>query len=116
MEEKHQELQDQDLLGSPHLEESWIGGNVGLDLLSQIPQRYARIMGEIEREASFARSTMVGKREKIVLGKASHFGEERGPYIGPHEKEPLQPENIGLSDSSWDRIIDDVDRTFVGRP
>ena len=34
MEEKHQELQDQDLLGSPHLEERWIGGNVDLDLLS----------------------------------------------------------------------------------
>ena len=34
MEEKHQELQDQDQLGSPHLEEEWIGGNVDLDLLS----------------------------------------------------------------------------------
>ena len=34
MEEKHKELQDQDLLGSPHLEERWIGGNVDLDLLS----------------------------------------------------------------------------------
>ena len=33
-EEKHQELQDQDQLGSPHLEEEWIGGNVDLDLLS----------------------------------------------------------------------------------
>ena len=49
MEEKHQELQDQDLLGSPHLEERWIGGNVDLDLLSLFPQRYARIMGGIER-------------------------------------------------------------------
>ena len=36
-EEKHQELQDQNLLGSPHLEEEWIGGIVDLDLLSQIP-------------------------------------------------------------------------------
>ena len=33
-EEMHQELQDQDLLGSPHLEEEWIGGNIDLDLLS----------------------------------------------------------------------------------
>ena len=33
-EEKHQELQDQDQQGSPHLEEEWIGGNVDLDLLS----------------------------------------------------------------------------------
>ena len=30
----HQELQDLDPLGSPHLEERWIGGNVDLDLLS----------------------------------------------------------------------------------
>ena len=49
MEEKHQELQDQDLLGSPHLEERWIGGNVDLDLLSQISQEVARIIGGIER-------------------------------------------------------------------
>jgi hypothetical protein len=28
------------------------------------PQRYARMMGGIEREASFPRSTMVGEREK----------------------------------------------------
>ena len=35
MEEKHQELQKQDLLGSPHLEERWIGGNVDLVLLLQ---------------------------------------------------------------------------------
>ena len=48
-EEKHQELQDQDLLGSPHLEERWIGEIVDLDLLSLFPQRYARIMGGIER-------------------------------------------------------------------
>ena len=27
-------LQDQDLLGSPHLEEEWIGGNIDVDLLS----------------------------------------------------------------------------------
>ena len=30
----HQELQDQDQLGSPHLEEKRIGGNIDLDLLS----------------------------------------------------------------------------------
>ena len=33
-EENHQELQNQDLLGSPHLEEEWIGGMVDLYLLS----------------------------------------------------------------------------------
>ena len=78
MEEKHQELQDQDLLGSPHLEERWIGGNVDLDLLSLLPQIYARIMGGIEREASFARSTMVGEREKNVLGKTWALWGRRG--------------------------------------
>ena len=39
MVEKHKELQDQDLLGSPHLEERWIGGNVDLDLLSRSEER-----------------------------------------------------------------------------
>ena len=32
--EKHKELQNLDLLGSPHLEEEWICGMVDLDLLS----------------------------------------------------------------------------------
>ena len=44
-----QELKELDPLGSPHLEEEWIGENVDLDLLSLFPQRYARIMGGIER-------------------------------------------------------------------
>jgi hypothetical protein len=48
-EEIHKELQDLDLIGSPHLEEKVIGGNIDLDLLSLFPQRYARIMGGIER-------------------------------------------------------------------
>ena len=43
------ELQDLNPKGSPHLEERWIGENVDLDLLSLFPQRYARIMGGIER-------------------------------------------------------------------
>ena len=43
------ELQDLDPLGSPHLEERLIGGNIDLDLLSLFPQRYARIMGGIGR-------------------------------------------------------------------
>ena len=70
-EEKHQELQDQDLLGSPHLEERWIGGNVDLDLLSQIPQRYARIMGGIKRGASFSKVNNGGER-----------GEKRAVVVG----------------------------------
>jgi hypothetical protein len=38
--EIHKELQDQDLIGSPHLEEKVIGGNVDLDVLSLFPQKY----------------------------------------------------------------------------
>jgi hypothetical protein len=45
----HKELQDLDLLCSPHLEERWIGRNIDLDLLLLFPQRYARIMGGIGR-------------------------------------------------------------------
>ena len=63
------ELQDLDPKGSPHLEEEWIGGNVDLDLLSQIPQRYARIMGGIERGQAFPRSTMEEREEKNELLK-----------------------------------------------
>jgi hypothetical protein len=60
----HKELQDLDPLCSPYLEERWIGENIDLDLLSLFPQRYARIIGGIERWASFPRSTMVGERER----------------------------------------------------
>jgi hypothetical protein len=61
-EEIHKELQDLDPMGFPHKEEEVIGGNIDLDLLSLFPQRYARIMGGIERWASFPRSTMEGER------------------------------------------------------
>ena len=44
-----------------------IGGNMDLDLLSLFPQKYARIIGGIERGARFSRSTMMGEREKFVL-------------------------------------------------
>jgi hypothetical protein len=47
--EEHEELQDLDPMGSPHLEEKVIGGNVDLDLLSLFPQELARINGGIER-------------------------------------------------------------------
>ena len=86
----HQELQDQDLLGSPHLDERWIGGNVDLDLLSQIPQRYARIMGGNERGASFPRSTMEEREgENSCLEELLSLGKKR-PFYRSHEKEPLQ--------------------------
>ena len=47
-EEEHEELQDLDPRGSPHIEEKVIGGNVDLDLLSLFPQELARVIGGIE--------------------------------------------------------------------
>ena len=46
--EEHEELQDIDPRGSPHLEEKVIGGSVHLDLLSLLPQELARIIGGTE--------------------------------------------------------------------
>jgi hypothetical protein len=66
----HKELQDLDPMGSPHKEEKVIGGNIDLDLLSLFPQRYGRIMGGIERWASFPRSTMEGERGENELTQA----------------------------------------------
>jgi hypothetical protein len=57
-------------MGSPHKEEKLINGNIDLDLLSLFPQRYARIMGGIERWASFTRSTMEGERGENELTQA----------------------------------------------
>ena len=42
------ELQVLDPLGSPHLDERLIGGNVDLDLLSLLPQKYAIFAGGIQ--------------------------------------------------------------------
>ena len=88
--EKHQELQDQDLLCFPHLEGRWIGGNVDLDLLSLFTQRHEIIMGGIEREKAFARSTMVGERGENRWGKLGSNGEE-DPLIVDPKNCPLGP-------------------------
>jgi hypothetical protein len=61
--EEHEELQDLNPRGSPHLEEKVIGGNVDLDLLSLFPQKLARIHGGIGRKQAWRRSTMGGKCE-----------------------------------------------------
>jgi hypothetical protein len=57
-------------MGSPHQEEKVIGGNIDLGLLYLFLQRYARIMGGIERWASFPRSTMEGERGENELTQA----------------------------------------------
>jgi hypothetical protein len=70
-------------MGSPHKEEKVIGENIDLDLLSLFPQRYARIMGGIERWASFLRSTLEGEREgKTSLPKLK----EGEGYLYPSRK------------------------------
>jgi hypothetical protein len=83
--EIHKEIQDLDSLCSSYLEEKVIGGNVDLDLLPLFPQRDARMMGGIERGASFPRSTMVGERERE--GKPTHqpLGKKGAFYRSPHE-------------------------------
>ena len=46
--EEHEELQELDPRGSPHLEEKVIDGNMDLDILSLFSQELARIIGGIE--------------------------------------------------------------------
>jgi hypothetical protein len=51
-------------MGSPHLEEKLISGVVDLDLLFQIPQKYARIIGG-KREGASSRDSTMEVREKL---------------------------------------------------
>ena len=58
----HQELQDQDLLGSPHLEEKSIGENVDQDHLS-LSLKYEQEPWEgLRGRASFAKRNNGGER------------------------------------------------------
>ena len=50
-------------MGSPHIEEKVLGGNVDLDLLSLFPQKLARIYGGIESLQALRRSTMGEEHE-----------------------------------------------------
>jgi hypothetical protein len=93
--EIHKELQDLDPMSSPHKEEKVVGGNIDLDLLSLFPQRYARIMGGIERCASFPRSTMEGERRENVLAQ----GRRRPPI-----KMTVTTSLAGLSGQNWPKI------------
>jgi hypothetical protein len=66
-EEIHKELQDHDPIGSPHLEEKMIGGNVDLDLLSLFPQKDARIMGGKEQGGQAFKINNGGERSPKML-------------------------------------------------
>ena len=69
MEEKHQELQDQDQLGSPHLEEEKIGGNVDLDLLSLSLKDMQESWEEMREGQAFQGQQWWGRERKTCWGK-----------------------------------------------
>ena len=84
-EEKHQELQDQDLLGSPHLEERWIGGNVDLDLLS-LSLKDMQESWEGLRGGKLSKVNNGGREKgKRAWKKLGYFGEEGGVFIPPQK-------------------------------
>ena len=85
-----------------------IGGIVDLDLLFQIPQEYARIIGGIERKQDQEGQQWRGKLARMVeepLGK-------KAPYIGPSKIQPLQPKNTIPGTTGLSRHY----RTFPGVP
>jgi hypothetical protein len=69
-------------MGFPHLEEELIGGVVDLDLLFQIPPKYARIIGGKREGASSRGSTM---EVYFMLKNPKIFGEE-DPFYSPQRK------------------------------
>jgi hypothetical protein len=75
----HKELQDLDPIGSPHLEEKVIGGNVDLDLLSLFPQKDAIIMGGMEEGGQAFKIYNGGERSPKKHG---WLKEEEGVFIG----------------------------------
>ena len=86
MEEKHQELQDLDPLGSPHLEERLIGGNIDLGLLLQSSkdQRvWVEGLGEL-----VVLSLQQWRRENVNhAGQGSRAGGRwRGIYTPPRKR------------------------------
>jgi hypothetical protein len=74
-EEIHKELQDLDPIGSPHLEEKVIGGNIDLDLLSLFPQKDARKMGGKEEGGQAFKINNGGERsQKMWLAQGGRRG------------------------------------------
>jgi hypothetical protein len=78
----HKELQDLDIIGSPHIEEIMISGNVDLDLLSLFPQKDARIMGEMGRKGKLFKVNNGGERK----WKSQPPNEEEGALYSPRTK------------------------------
>jgi hypothetical protein len=80
--EIHKEFQDLDSLCSPHIEGRWIGGNIDLDLLSLLPQKYARIMGGMEEGGQAFKVNNGGERNSF----RAWLKEEEGVFIPPSSK------------------------------
>jgi hypothetical protein len=78
-EEIHKELQDLDPIGSPHIEEIMIGGNVDLDLLSLFSQKDATIMGEMGRKGKLFKVNNGGERNE----RANLQMRKKKLYIAP---------------------------------
>jgi hypothetical protein len=78
-EEIYKEFQDLDPIGSPHIEEIMIGGNIDLDLLSLFLQKDARIMGGIGRKGKLLKVNNGGERN----GRANLQIRKKGLYIAP---------------------------------
>ena len=84
--------QDLDPLCSPYTKEIWIGRNVDLDLLSNFPQEYARIMGGIKRNRKLFNRNNGGER----VGREMFQGGRRpplnsSPRIWPLGRFPARP-------------------------
>ena len=78
--EKHQELQDQDLLGFPHLEGRWIGANVDLDLLL-LSLKDMQESWEGLRGGKLFQGQQWWEREGKTVGKGYSIMGKNTPYI-----------------------------------
>ncbi|RAV76535.1 hypothetical protein DBT52_09605 [Aerococcus mictus] len=99
-----QELQDLDPLGSPHLEERWIGGNVDLGLLLQSSkdQRvWVEGLGD-NKEMSLQQ----WRREKAKVAGLSCLagGRWRGIYTPPRKRAVVARYHNGVSGPSGRRL------------
>jgi hypothetical protein len=76
-----------------HKEEKVIGRNIDIGLLPLFPQRYARIMGGIERRASFPRITMEGRERGKTSSKGWGLLGKKHPKIGPPKSNHYSPKS-----------------------
>ena len=91
------QLQNLDLLGSPHLEEELIGGMVDLDLLSYFPKD-----GQESLEGRVGiKLSRFAIHEQRETGSGSLQWGRRGLFIGPPEIQPLCAEKTARRYYRW---------------